>query len=562
MHLVIYFCGTDDSGYPFARDHAKYAQELKDNNTHTLIVNGCHHSEVCDNGMTPDINEFANRFMSTAFKKNENGEVFLAKSNSNDLAKLGVGIQNAEDPWVVDYEKKEYVQIPKGTKLEAHQKSVEVVDKQFTQMPNNSFKDKNEPIESITFVGYSRGAVTCFNAALVKEKLLGTDVPVRIVADQPVPGNLYALPGTNAANIADCSKLKSVEKVDLTVAAYTGVTSKEGFSGKLRQLFHRLFFSQIVPKLPTEHCETNLSVIPRNNHWEGTLNGSQHVHMNLTKQLADEGLLNKDTAAAQKQVITNYYDRHPPVLPNASQMQGTFGTNVSHLYNHIDKEYVKSLSPVDYQGFLYKWWEAQETQASIFSTKLTRELVSAMRDTNHSNANEKLVDLFTKADAWLLMKEGSGSSRFSQVEGLRNEVRERLLQQSGDAREVMEARLNEINRNSMQSTHYYERQWQRESKAASWFKTDDTRALDKAFAEHAKAKEPSKENDEKLLAAMDQWLDKKQQGSSSRLELVGRMREQLAEQVKRYDSNLTVSLKEDHGHEASEPEEPSFTARM
>lgn len=263
MHLIVYFCGTGDSGYSFSRDHATYSEELKENNTYTLVVNGCHHPEVCNDGTMPDLESFANRFISTVFKKNDEGEVVLSKSNSSELAQLGVGIQDPEGIWVADYQKQEYVQIPNGQELAPYQKYVQRVDSQFTKKPDNSFENLNEAIESITFAGYSRGAVTCFHAARAKEKLLSdTNVPVRIVADQPVPGTAYALPGTNAAAIADCSDLKQVTKVDLTIAAYTGVTSLGGIIGKLRQLFHNIFFSQVIPKLPSDNCKLNLAVLP------------------------------------------------------------------------------------------------------------------------------------------------------------------------------------------------------------------------------------------------------------------------------------------------------------
>lgn len=530
MHLVVYFCGTGDSGFNFSNEHAEYAHELKANNTQTLIVHGCQHEEVCNNGLTPDLEGFANRFMNKVFTKNKNGDVILSRPSSAELAQLGVGIQPGDARWVADYRAQTYVQVPLNQQRKSYQQYVGTV--------RNGFEDQHEPIESITFVGYSRGAVTCFTAAKVKEQM-GIDVPLRIVANQPVPGSLYALPGTNAATVADCSKLKHVEAVDLTIAAYTGATSTLGLVGKLQKMFHRLFFSQIIPKLPTENCTTNLEVIPRDNHWEGGLTGAQHLQMNLTKQLAKAGLLAPSIAEDKKAVVTDYYRRNRPVFPDAAQVQRAFGANIAHMYDHVDPHYIEKLKPQEYQEFLYKWWQAQETQASRFSTKLTKDLLSTMRDRNYVSANEKLIDIFTEADAWLLAKEGTGSSRYAQVMKLRESVRERLLHKCDNVSE-MEDRLDNINRNLIQTTHYFEKQWQRESKATSWFKTDATRELDKAFKEHAQAEKPSLENDEQLLAAMDKWLESKEptgeafKSSSSRYELVGRMRVQLKEEMERY----------------------------
>lgn len=553
MHLIVYFCGTGDSGYSFSRDHATYSEELKENNTYTLVVNGCHHPEVCNDGTMPDLESFANRFISTVFKKNDEGEVVLSKSNSSELAQLGVGIQDPEGIWVADYQKQEYVQIPNGQELAPYQNYVQRVDSKFTKKPDNSFENLNEAIESITFVGYSRGAVTCFHAARAKEKLLSdTNVPVRIVADQPVPGTAYALPGTNAAAIADCSDLKQVTKVDLTIAAYTGVTSLGGIIGKLRQLFHNIFFSQVIPKLPSDNCKLNLAVLPRANHWEGELNGSQHLHMNLTQQLADENLLAQRIADQKRQVVANYYRRNKPLFPNAGEVQGAFGATVAELYDNIDPRYLAELNTNEYQEFLYKWWQAQETSASLFSTKLTKELDAMLKNTASLDVNERSLEIFKKADAWLLVKEGVGSSRYEQVMKLRDKVRAVLIENSVDVLDLNE-RLNDIHREAVHSTRYFEQRWQRESKAASWFKTKATVELDKAFTEHANASEPSKENDEKLLAAIDTWLKAKMplnenfKSSSSRFDLVQGIREGLVAEINQYpqqdlEQELVASL--------------------
>jgi hypothetical protein len=540
MHLVVYFCGTGDSGYSFSRDHATYSEELKDNNTYTLVVNGCHHPEVCNDGTMPDLDAFANRFMKAVFKKNDEGEVVLSRSSSSELAQLGVGIQNPEDVWVADYKEQQYMQIPRGQELAPHQKYARSVDSKFKQNPDNSFENMDEAIESITFVGYSRGAVTCFNAARAKEKLLpDTNVPVRIVADQPVPGTAYALPGTNAARIADCSDLKQVTKVALTIAAYTGVSTLDGVLGKLKQLFHNIFFSQIIPKLPSENCQLNLAVLPRANHWEGELNGSQHLHMNLTQQLAEEGLLDQHIANEKRRVVTNYYNRNKPLFPNAGEIQGTFGTTVAEMYDNVDSRYLAELSTQEYQEFLYQWWQAQETNASFFSTQLTKELDAALKDTQHEDICERSFDIFKKADAWLLAKEGVGSSRYEQVMKLREKVRAVLIENSVNIEDLQE-KLDGIHKEAIHSTRYFEQRWQRESKAASWFKTKATVELDEAFTEHAKANEPSKENDEKLLAAIDKWLDAKMplkenfKSTSSRFDLVQGIRERLVAEIENY----------------------------
>lgn len=75
--------------------------------------------------------------------------------------------------------------------------------------------------DKIVLCGYSRGAVTCFEVAKQLQQL-APDVPIEIIADQPVPGNMTQLKGTNAASIKDCSKLTNITKATIILGAYTG----------------------------------------------------------------------------------------------------------------------------------------------------------------------------------------------------------------------------------------------------------------------------------------------------------------------------------------------------
>lgn len=545
MHLVIYNCGTGDSGLGYAIDRGAYSNELQKNNVQTIMVNGCHHEEVCGTGVTPDLDEFANRFIKKVFTLNETGQLVLAAQNSEELITLGVGIQHAEGKWIRDDNNDCYRDVPADYQCKPGEK---FIPKKTTDY---SFETQNEPIESITFIGYSRGGVTCFNMAKVMDKI-HPNVPVHIVADQPVPGNIYALPGTNAATIADCSKLKNLKSVDVSIGAYTGILAEDGVLAKLKGMFHRLFFSQIIPQLPKENCQVNLSVIPRTDHWGGKkeLSGSTHLNMHLTQQLANRGLLSPNTADRHKQVVVEAYEKHKPTFPDADQLQTTFGANKAQVYDHVDKIYLSKLNQKEYVDFLTKWWEAQETQASRFSTQLTKDLLAAIKapDNDSDGSNKKLLDIFKKTDEWLMLKMGSGSSRYEQVQKMREQVREWLLQKC-DNKEDMEKTLLESNLKSLQETHFFERQWQRESRAASWFKTSATKELDKAFQEHANAKEPSEENDKKLLKAMDKWLQEKTpeeglKSTSSRYDIVANMRNQLASVIEKYpkkEANLEHS---------------------
>lgn len=69
MHLVIYFCGTGDSGDGFP-DQYDYVN--KDAGVRTILVKGCDEPEVCNSGLFPDLKGFAHRFVSTLIERDGN----------------------------------------------------------------------------------------------------------------------------------------------------------------------------------------------------------------------------------------------------------------------------------------------------------------------------------------------------------------------------------------------------------------------------------------------------------------------------------------------------------
>jgi hypothetical protein len=167
MQLVIYFGGsseTDTEWMAFCRDY-NYSE-----NDALLIIAGSKHREVCNSFLFPDLKGFAKRFTKSVFRLNKNSELFI---NSTNQLKAKVGILGSN--------------IDRDTKL-----------------------------TSITLCGASRGGVTCFEVAKELNKL-APNLPVDIIADEPVPGNLYQIPGTNAANIADCRDLKNIRSVSVVL---------------------------------------------------------------------------------------------------------------------------------------------------------------------------------------------------------------------------------------------------------------------------------------------------------------------------------------------------------
>lgn len=200
MHLVIYFCGTGNSG----KDFASFEDYLTGNRgVWTIKVKGCDKPEVCGNGIFPDLKGFAQRFTRTLFSNNSKDKtVTLATTNSEVL--YGIGIEKA------------------GLRIDLTLESIsKKPDKMTNAIEQSLNKRTNTNIESITLCGYSRGAVTCFEVARVLYEEV-PHIPVNIVADQPVPGNLYSLPGSNVNSVIDCSDLNNLKNVSIILGAYTG----------------------------------------------------------------------------------------------------------------------------------------------------------------------------------------------------------------------------------------------------------------------------------------------------------------------------------------------------
>ncbi|WED43559.1 hypothetical protein [Legionella cardiaca] len=620
MHLVIYFCGTGNPGNDFPEEY-DYVPENK--NVRTIFVKGCDEPEVCNSTIFPNLKEFAGRFVKKLFKRDEGQEkdnLQFKTTNKDTLQSIGINLE--------EYEILDEFGRPKRT----------------VKRTNITGADMDEEIESITLCGYSRGAVTCFEVARQLNQL-APRIPVDIVADQPVPGNCYQGPLSNAGSIADCSDLTNLRNVSVILGAYTGailnvdlhVVKKAGFQiedfspyknsylvdqnflfyyvdsdGKperldrpdiiydMREVFehyridpdkdgknsipvealkymvgqhhkpeshyestnpvHRGFFSQIVPKLPRQ-THRDLIVIPRESHHQVRPNaagGSKHMHMQLAKYLnAKKGnnrkklglVSDEEVARKTEEARATYHTRlgqDPTYFPPSSDLQGFFGSLKKEMaYRYIDK-----LHPQAYERkgmkwdaneeTLLEWWQRQDKKASRFSTPLTKDLVKAIKDTQLSD-KEQTIKLFKQADRWLMLKENSSTSRYSQVESLRTH----LMQYLENVHGVSKEELVQLNREVMAETDYFLKHWTEGSKAASWFQTVATDQLDKAFQAHAQLKPPTEEGDRALLKALGTWLDKKEKNPSktSRYDLVIEMYEHLVEVIENnYGSDLKQEM--------------------
>jgi hypothetical protein len=582
MHLVVYFCGTGDPGNDFPEQYDYVNPQYVKN----LFVKGCDEPEVCNSGLFPDLKSFANRFVKTLFGINVLQILGIPQKDGKILESIGINLS-------------------RSSQLEFLQKNL---------------------IESITLCGFSRGAVTCFEVARVLKKI-APQIPVDIVADQPVPGNCYQGPGTNAGSIADCSDLTNIKNVSIILAAYTGVITEfdihvkkklpESKDGELNQyknsyiyvkqgneaglyyvnqecktekvehdpdglsktfkqfdidpkveqkhtlngdylnwftqhykpeamrentstlysLVHRGFFSQIVPKLPRTTRKEHI-IIPRENHHQVRPNapqGQKHLHLKVAEFLKrknqDNIKLVKDDALERKReearaTYTVRVDIPPAPFPQVSQLQSFFGLDKKDAYRYIDKlhptAYLRKGMMLAEDQTLIDWWQKQDKNASYLSTQLTKDLVEIIKKTKTDDV-EKLKKLYVQADKWLIVKENSSSSRYYQVESLRNNIYHLLI----NTFNVSKGDLSVINRQTLHETDYFLRSWTERSAAASSFKTDITRQLDIEFAKHARVSPPNKQADEDLLKHLDSWLDVKKDSRSSRYDLVVEMRERL-----------------------------------
>jgi hypothetical protein len=179
MKVVIYFCGTDENGQSFTED----TNYITESGAKILLVQGCAHEKVCDSGISPDLNAFAKRFVANAF--------------------------------IMDGE---------HLKLNQDDKTLEEVGTAFYPKPAKEVLELDK-IDHITLCGYSRGAVTCFEVAKQLKKL-NPNLKLDIIANQPVPGNSYELPGTNAASISDCRDLTNLDKATIILGAYTAASQE------------------------------------------------------------------------------------------------------------------------------------------------------------------------------------------------------------------------------------------------------------------------------------------------------------------------------------------------
>jgi hypothetical protein len=505
MYLLIYCCGTGDDGGAFKESYEPLNVNAK--TVKTLLVKGCGHSEVC-NSFFPNLHEFAKQFVDKVFAKD--GEQL--KLSKEPIENLKVGTE-----------------VIQGNKIPT-----------------------NEDIKGIVLCGYSRGAVTCFEITKELNKI-APNIPVYICANQPIPGSAYQGFGTNAESIADCSELDNLRKASIILGAYTGknpnLGEDEDSHSVLRTLFysimrvilfpiHRIFFSQIVPKLPIE-TKRDLIVIPREGHFQpiDEQNGQEILLCQVTKYLNE---LNLGCSEILK--INEYSGtiNFPPL----TKLQPIFGMNTQDIYMYSDK---MCLTRHLRQGFewntsdkaekLIDWWDRHDKNASFFSTELTKKLkkeieqfnAAAEKDICHQN----LVNIYAQADEWLMQKEGCRTSRRYQVEALRNNIFYFLTTHEGMKKKDLYAK----NLKLLRDNKFFQKHWNRLSSATASSRINETTILDDAFNAY---EESHDETD--LLNVLNTWLGTKENRTNPLYDTAFRIREHLQQVIEnnKIQSNTTA----------------------
>lgn len=262
-----------------------------------------------------------------------------------------------------------------------------------------------------------------------------------------------------------------------------------------------------------------------------------HYLNNRDKNLVSDEMVRKKIEVAR----SAYGQSNPTLFPQQEKLQRFFGLDKDEAYKYMDKLHPSSGLRMGYtlgkNETLIDWWSKHDK--SRFSTQLTKNLVRSIENTDAHDVIS-LKELFKEADQWLLMKADTSSSRYYQVEALRNNIYHRLTNEQ----QVDKNELRLINYQNLKETNYFLNHWTMISKAASYFKADVTRDLDKAFALHAQATQ-SPENDKKLLDALDIWIENKQESKSKRWEDAIKIKEHLTSVIAHNSEKALINEKQE-----------------
>lgn len=267
--VIFIFAGTRDTAKNMAEnlDNKFISPEPEQDDVIRIYVDGCQHSHVGGSIINPDFNIVSNNIK----KSFNNAELDIEKLKNS----LGTAI------------------VIKGPRTE------------------NPIK-----VEQIGLYGFSRGAVTTYAVA---KNLDDLNIPIDIIANQPVPGQAQANKADGPyKRYHDLSECKSIRSVFTYLASYN---LENG-------IFENKFYKQMVPKLPKHfylqrsffgeqsgvsmsiscqpHCETIL--LPHQQHLQSSKDNTL-INWYIQNNLLEKGYTRMQFEDNYEKTLQAFYDK-------------------------------------------------------------------------------------------------------------------------------------------------------------------------------------------------------------------------------------------------------------
>ena len=176
-------------------------------------------------------------------------------------------------------------------------------------------------IDSIGLHGFSRGAVTTFAVA---KKLNDLNIPIDIIANQPVPGqSTENAPGSLFTKYNDLRQCKNIRSAATFIGTYN---LENGF-------LHNSFFQQMLAQFP-DSIEVNTWLIPHQNHldWFSHSLLSVHLIMHL-EQVGYSSLTTREKDILKKSLLAEYNKAGICFTPSEFS-QKIYGEHFSAIVKH------------------------------------------------------------------------------------------------------------------------------------------------------------------------------------------------------------------------------------
>ncbi len=227
MKILFYFSGTSC----LASDVCDYLEQYSaffDQNVMRIYIDGCQDQTVGNGILSPNLEIVAKNIEAT-FTKVDSKVMFDLDEFKRRFTSTRFSIINGNQ------KHKAYAIRPEG---------------QPDVITSSSDKLTKIQVENICLAGFSRGAVETFAVA---KKLDKFDVPMHIIANQPVSGERYLQKTKTYSNLTEC---KNICSATVMVASHN---RENGF-------IHNNFFKSMVPKFPDSQKSWNIMEVPYQHH--------------------------------------------------------------------------------------------------------------------------------------------------------------------------------------------------------------------------------------------------------------------------------------------------------